>query len=328
MKDAPPGPELDRFKEAVVLLQQLGLAKHHITKQAALALLVFAGVAPTEGGWAEARVRFLRIEEAMAEMRDVFPSIPKGKRDPREYAPNTRESVRKKGIKPLLSVGVLREQDPSLPTNDQNSRYGLTEPILPVLKSFGKPQTFESTLAHFRNIAPQLVDELEAQRLTHRVCLEIEGKKVTLSPGEHSRLIGEVVSSFAPRFVPGAKVLYMGDTGRKWDADTDEKLSGLGVSLNPHGKMPDVLLHDVERDWLVIVEAVTSEGPMSEERVDELRVLFDGARPGIVYVTAIPDRLTLRKFAPRLAWDTEVWVAEEPEHLIHFNGDRFLGPRD
>ena len=26
-------------------------------------------------------------------------------------------------------------------------------------------------------------------------------------------------------------------------------------------------------------------------------------------------------------WDTEVWIAELPEHMIHLNGDQFMGPR-
>ncbi|MFS2517149.1 MULTISPECIES: BsuBI/PstI family type II restriction endonuclease [Parabacteroides] len=28
-----------------------------------------------------------------------------------------------------------------------------------------------------------------------------------------------------------------------------------------------------------------------------------------------------------IAWETEVWIAENPGHMIHFNGDRFIGPR-
>jgi adenine-specific DNA-methyltransferase len=43
-------------------------------------------------------------------------------------------------------------------------------------------------------------------------------------------------------------------------------------------------------------------------------------------VTAFPDRVTFRKFAKDIAWETEVWIADNPDHMIHFNGDKFLGP--
>ncbi len=51
------------------------------------------------------------------------------------------------------------------------------------------------------------------------------------------------------------------------------------------------------------------------------------------------DALTALQFGPKqrneaaaytllaqIAWESEVWIAEEPMHMIHFNGERFLGP--
>ena len=37
--------------------------------------------------------------------------------------------------------------------------------------------------------------------------------------------------------------------------------------------------------------------------------------------------LDVYKRQEELAWETEVWIAEMPEHMIHLNGDRFMGPR-
>ena len=34
-----------------------------------------------------------------------------------------------------------------------------------------------------------------------------------------------------------------------------------------------------------------------------------------------------RKFVKEIAWETEVWLAEMPEHMLHMNGDKFMGPR-
>jgi hypothetical protein len=58
----------------------------------------------------------------------------------------------------------------------------------------------------------------------------------------------------------------------------------------------------------------------------ELRRLFAGSKAGLVFVTAFEDRRTMRTFLPQISWETEVWIAEDPDHLIHFNGERFLGP--
>ncbi len=100
----------------------------------------------------------------------------------------------------------------------------------------------------------------------------------------------------------------------------------LGIALDEHGKMPDVILFDRARRWLFLVEAVTSHGPIDGKRHDELRRLFGGANAGLVYVTAFLERKALQKDFANISWETEVWIAEAPSHLIHFDGERFLGP--
>ncbi len=90
--------------------------------------------------------------------------------------------------------------------------------------------------------------------------------------------------------------------------------------------MPDVVVYDRERDWLILVEAVTSHGPVNPKRRAELSNLLAGAGPGLVFVTAFEDRRTFLRHAGDVAWHTEVWIAESPSHVIHFDGERFLGP--
>jgi hypothetical protein len=103
-------------------------------------------------------------------------------------------------------------------------------------------------------------------------------------------------------------------------------LAGLGITVNSHGKMPDVVVHDVANGWLVLVEAVTSHGPMDAKRVDELNALFSGSTVGLVFVTAFPDRSVFKQWVGDLAWETEVWLASDPSHMVHWNGSRYLGP--
>jgi hypothetical protein len=121
-------------------------------------------------------------------------------------------------------------------------------------------------------------------------------------------------------------VLYIGDADEKFATYDEAALGVLGVAIEQHGKMPDLVVHHVERDWLVLIEAVTSHGPVDAKRHEELRGLFAGSTAGLVFVTAFLNRGTLAKYLSEISWETEVWVAETPTHLVHFNGDRFLGP--
>jgi hypothetical protein len=147
-----------------------------------------------------------------------------------------------------------------------------------------------------------------------------------LSPGEHSELIRAIIESFAPRFVPGGVLIYAGDTGEKWGYFEPSILNALGVQIESHGKMPDVVLFDPVRNWLILAESVTSHGPVDGKRHAELAKLFAASEVGLVYVTAFPNRSTMSRYLGEIAWETEVWVADAPSHLIHFNGERFLGP--
>ena len=155
-----------------------------------------------------------------------------------------------------------------------------------------------------------------------------ESPQIDLSPGEHSELIRAIIDDFASRFVPGGTLVYVGDTADKSINFDSDGLADLGVQIDPHGRMPDVVLHDSERGWLVVVEAVTSHGPVDNKRYAELTELFAGARAGIIYVTAFPSRTVMAWYLRDIAWQTEVWIADAPSHLIHFDGGRFVGPYD
>jgi adenine-specific DNA-methyltransferase len=157
-------------------------------------------------------------------------------------------------------------------------------------------------------------------------CILPDGSTLDFSAGPHSELIRDIIEKFAPRFAPESYLIYVGDTGNKGVVFDEKYLSKLGVKVHERGKMPDVILHYTKKNWLLIVESVTSVGPVDAKRHEELSGLFKDCNIGIVYITAFPDRNLMKKFLSDIAWETEVWVASDPEHLIHFNGDRFLGP--
>lgn len=138
------------------------------------------------------------------------------------------------------------------------------------------------------------------------------GKKITLSPGEHSELIRAIIEEFGARFVPAGVLIYAGDTGEKWGYFDAVLLSKLGVNADAHGKMPDVLLYYPERNWMLLIESVTSHGPVDGKRHAELARLFAKATAGLVYVTAFPNRAIMSRYLGDIAWETEVWVADAP----------------
>jgi len=45
-----------------------------------------------------------------------------------------------------------------------------------------------------------------------------------------------------------------------------------------------------------------------------------------LYVTAFLDFMSFKRYAADIVWESEVWVAAFPDHMIHFNGDKFVGP--
>ena len=169
--------------------------------------------------------------------------------------------------------------------------------------------------------------EAVAEKTKTKQAVTINGVAYTLSPGKHNALQKAIIEEFLPRFAADAECLYLGDTTNKELVKNIAMLTKLGFSITLHDKMPDVVLYDEQKNWLYFIEAVTSVGPMNPKRILELEELTKKVIAGKVYITAFLDFKTYKKFADDLAWETEVWIAEAPDHMIHLNGDRFYGPR-
>jgi hypothetical protein len=223
-------------------------------------------------------------------------------------------------------IALYNPDNPSRPVNSPSAVYQIEPFALELLRSFGTTawqDNLRAYLATRRTLAMRYASEREQNLVPVQIA---PGKVIKLSPGEHSELIRKIIESFAARFVPGAVLIYAGDTGEKWGYFEEPLLDKLGVEVDPHGKMPDVVLHYPDRNWVLLVESVTSHGPVDGKRHAELAKLFAGSKAGLVYVTAFPNRSMMGRYLGEIAWETEVWVADAPSHLIHFNGERFLGP--
>jgi hypothetical protein len=305
---------------AVQLLTDLGLPRTQQNQRSALTLLALLDLRP-DREWKRGAAPLMGITPIMDWMRVHY-----GK----DYKANSRESVRRRTIHQFVMAGIALRNPDSLAraTNSQDTVYQVSPDALALFKTYGKAG-WAKRLAAFRQDLPSLAAHFAREREMERIPVHLaDGTEIRLSPGEHSALIRDIIHEFAPRFTPGSVLIYAGDTGEKMGYFDRERLASLGVTVDHHGKMPDVLIHDVKREWLLLIESVTSHGPVDGKRHHELAALFAGSSAGLVYVTAFPTRAVMARYLAEIAWESEVWVADAPTHLIHFNGVRFLGPYD
>ncbi|MEY3201017.1 MAG: hypothetical protein RIR70_567 [Pseudomonadota bacterium] len=300
------------------IIISLGLPRAQQNERSALSLLALLNLTPGKP-WAQAENPLVGITPIMDWAREHY-----GK----EYAPNTRETFRRQTMHQFCDAGVAlyNPDKPDRPVNSPKAVYQVEPAALKLLRSFGTAKWHDNLTAYMAE-RETLVAKYAMEREQNRIPVEIApGKEITLSPGEHSELIRAIIEDFAPRFAPGSVLVYAGDTGDKWGYFDAALLAELGVDVDSHGKMPDVVLHFTEKNWLLLVESVTSHGPVDGKRHAELAKLFAGSKAGLVYVTAFPNRSIMGRYLVEISWETEVWVADAPSHLIHFNGVRFLGP--
>lgn len=308
----------DYIEAARQIIVSLGLPRAQQNERSALCLLALLNLTPGKA-WADAENPLMGITPIMDWAREHY-----GK----EYAPNTRETFRRQSMHQFCDAGVAlcNPDKPDRPVNSPKAVYQIEPSALDLLRTFGTP-AWHDKLAAYLAERETLVARYAKEREQNRIPVEIApGQQITLSPGEHSELIRAIIEDFAPRFAPGSVLVYAGDPGDKWGYFKADLLAGLGVDVDSHGKMPDVVLHYTEKNWLLLVESVTSHGPVDGKRHAELAKLFAGSKAGLVYVTAFPNRAIMGRYLGEIAWETEVWVADAPSHLIHFNGVRFLGP--
>ncbi len=152
------------------------------------------------------------------------------------------------------------------------------------------------------------------------------GQTIKLSPGSHGELTKRIVEDFCSRFAPEGNILYLGDTGDSLAIFNEQALRALGVQIGSHSKMPDAVIHRPDKKWLILVDTIAHHGPINTKRHHELAKLFEGSQAGLVYVTASLTWKAMGHAIEDVSWETEVWVAEAPDHMIHFDGERFLGP--
>lgn len=268
-----------------------------------------------EKSWNSATNPWIRIHDIIAFTNNNYDTT---------YAENSRETFRKQAVHHFRNAAFI--EDNGKATNSPNYRYRLTDEMLSLIQSFGTTEWRKNCEA-FMESHDTLVDLYASKRTMRKIPIKINDEEITFSPGKHNQLQKAIIEEFAPRFAPNSECLYVGDTIEKDLVKEEDKLQSLGFKITLHDKMPDVVLYSEVKNWLYFVEAVTSVGPMEPKRIKEIEEMTTGVTAGKIYVTAFLDFKTFKQFSESLAWETEVWIASMPDHMIHLNGDRFLGPR-
>ena len=307
-----------RIDEALEIVRALGMPRGQQNERSALTLLAILDLKPS-GRWDALSKPLMGITPIMDYCREHYG---------REYAPNTRETFRRQTMHQFVEAGIVlyNPDKPERPVNSPKACYQISQEAFEAIQTFGT-DSWEKILSVYLEGQETLATKWAKHREMQMIPVQVaEGKEINLTPGIHSELIKQIITEFAPRFALNSEVIYVGDTGSKIGYFEEKRLADLGVTVDQHGKMPDVVLYFLERDWLLLVESVTSHGPVDAKRHNELAKLFAGSRAGLVYVTAFPDRGVMGRYLGEISWETEVWCADAPSHLIHFNGERFLGP--
>ncbi len=306
---------MSKIDEARQILSDLQVPIKQQTDLCCYTLLAMANLKETDN-WSNATNGWIRIHDVISYTK-TFYSI--------SYAENSRETFRKQAMHHFRNAAFI--EDNGKDTNSPNYRYRLTNEMLALIKVFNTSK-WETEKATFLSEHQSLISLYASKRSMLKMPVKINGEDFTFSPGKHNELQKAIIEEFASRFAPNSECLYVGDTIEKDLVKNIDRLKKLGFVITLHDKMPDVVLYSEEKNWIYFIESVTSCGPMDPKRIQEIEEMTTDVTAGKIYVTAFLDFKTFKRFSESLAWETEVWIADMPDHMIHLNGDKFLGPRN
>jgi hypothetical protein len=314
------------FNESLFILAKLGIPlegmKPRELEKIAMAFLAVADVKRSTD-WHLARIRegkdAIKSREIITFLNTHFSE---------KISMGSYDDIRRKDLKLPVVAGIIvaSANKPNAARNDPTRGYSLSPEYVAIVNRFGEP-TWVEEVDEFMEDKPSLADRLEAARSLQVVPIILpDGKTIQFSPGEHNLLQKAIIEQFLPRYGFGAEVLYVGDTAKKFLVRDTKKLKALKFFDLEHGELPDIVAFSSKKNWLFLIEAVHSSGPISPVRLMELKRLAKNCSAEIIFITAFLNRDTFRKFSPEIAWETEVWIADAPDHMVHFDGDKFLGP--
>ncbi|RHX83558.1 BsuBI/PstI family type II restriction endonuclease [Leptospira stimsonii] len=318
-----------KIEEAIEILTELRAFDPLLTKgrreRIALALLALANVRPNSF-WKNAQNWTGRADSWSLSTREIitFWNTNYGL----TISPGSYDDVRRKVLIYLVQAGIVLKSagNPDANTNNPTRKYGISQEVGDLLRAYpGGP--WKKHIEKFINKHGDYAARVErAKDLPVVPVMFPNGKQLELSVGEHNEIQKLIIENFLPRFLKKPVVLYVGDTNNKLLFMDEKMLYKVGIPTPNHDKLPDIIALDLEKNWIFLIEAVHSSNPISRVRHLELEELMKECKLDIVYVSAFKDRNSFRNWLIEISWETEVWLGDSPEHMIHFNGDKFLGP--
>jgi hypothetical protein len=307
---------MSKIDEAIIILHAMGFPKAQQNERSALTLLALLDLRE-DVHWSKSGNRAIRIHDILIFIQEYY-----GK----QYAENTRETIRRQTLHQFEQAGVvIRNPDDSFrPTNSPKTVYALTDDALEVIRKYDTPD-WQSVLQQFVENKGKLIEKYEKRKVKYAIPVDLpDGTRVDFSPGKHNKLQAEIIKEFRARFCPEANVIYVGDTARKLLYINEGLLKELKIPITKHDKLPDVVLYDPQKKHLFLIEAVTAHGPLSPKRQIELEEALGYCKVKRIYISAFPDFREFKRHIDNIAWETEVWIENNPDHMIHFNGPKFF----
>jgi len=237
------------------------------------------------------------------------------------------DDVRRKELKPLVLAGIVQNSKPNSATNDSTRGYGIAKEYGDLIRKFGTSE-WKKELMIILKKRGTFVQKLSRQK-SKKVPINLPNKEqVLLSLGIHNDLQKAIIEEMLtrPEFCPDPEILYLGDTAKKQIINKENVLKSLNFFELSHDMLPDVIVYSKKNNWLYLIEAVYTSNPISDTRKFELAKITKNCTANIIYLSAFMNKSDFRKFLSEIAWETEVWIADDPDHMIHFNGHKFLGP--
>lgn len=307
---------MSKIEEAQNILKSIGLPPKQYNEGSALTLLALSNI-KKEDSWVNAEAVRLRIHDILIFIGENYD---------KSYAENSRETIRRQVIHQFEQARVVDKNpdNPSLATNSPQTHYALTDAMLILIRSYGSSDWVDN-LETFKSNHNALLEIYQRKRQIEMIPVHLpDGNELKLSPGKHNLLQAKIIEEFAPRFASGSQLVYLGDTANKMLYLDDNLLNELNVPVTEHDKLPDIVLYERSKNRIILIEAVTSHGPVSPKRHYELEQVLSSCNPNKIYVSAFLDFKEFKRHIEEIAWETEVWLLEMKDHMIHFNGDKFL----
>jgi len=321
---------MKKVDEAKLILKSLGLPINQQNERSALTLLALCNIKKNDD-WSDAKQTSMSV--VGNKNNPKYPGIMRFIRQNYkiDYAENSRETFRRQTLHQFYQAYIVdhNPENKSLPTNSKDNHYRITDDAIKVIRSFNSKK-WDNELKIFLDKNGSLKEKYLKVRKTTKNKIKLpNGLNLALSPGQHNKLQAAIIEHFIPCFAPKYEILYLGDTANKNLYHNEKRMNELSILYTQHGKLPDIILFEKKKNWLYLIEAVTSHGPFSPKRIIEIEKLLKKCKAGKIFISAFPNIKTFNKFSNDIAWETEVWIAEKDlySHMIHFNGDRFIGPR-